>query len=327
LRFFATFCVLGNDAHKSSYNIDFLVKSQPQAIAIQQDRVLWNKANIQTPLNVQCKVTMRDYMSDPEVGKKVLENLYSHGVAFIDGVQPKQENTEFVIRQLFPIHKTLFGEMWTFSDAKKDHNDTAYTNGESTVNVCVQLFNSRCSSVYLGPHNDNTYFNDAAGLQILHCIQFDGTGGENFLIDGFQVAEKLKNENAEVFDRLTKTLLTAEYLEDGRHHKHTAPIIQLDPITGAVEQIRFNLYDRAPFKTVAKDKIRQFYSDLKVLTREIENPENRFTLKLSPGTVMIFDNWRVLHGRLSYTGKRTMTGCYVARTEYQSALRVNQFIN
>lgn len=73
---------------------------------------------------------MRDYMSDPDVGKKVLESLHSYGVAFIDGVQPTQQNTEFVIRQLFPVHKTLFGEMWTFSDAKKDHSDTAYTNSE-----------------------------------------------------------------------------------------------------------------------------------------------------------------------------------------------------
>jgi trimethyllysine dioxygenase len=71
---------------------------------------------------------MRDYMSDPEVSKGVLENLHRYGVAFIDGVQATQQNTEFVIRQLFPIHRTLFGDMWTFSDEKRDHSDTAYTN-------------------------------------------------------------------------------------------------------------------------------------------------------------------------------------------------------
>jgi alpha-ketoglutarate-dependent taurine dioxygenase len=178
--------------------------------------------------------------------------------------------------------------------------------------------------VYLGPHNDNTYFNDAAGLQILHCIQHSGNGGENFLIDGFQVAQRIKDYYPEVFDRLTKTIVTAEYIEDGRHHKHSAPIISLDIITGQVSQIRFNLYDRAPFKTVAAGRVRQFYADLKVLTLEFENLENRITFKLQPGTVMIFDNWRVLHGRLAYSGKRTMTGCYVARTEFQSALRVQR---
>jgi trimethyllysine dioxygenase len=79
-------------------------------------------------------------------------------------------------------------------------------------------------------------------------------------------------------------------------------------------------------KTVPANKIRQFYSDIKVLAREFENIENRTTFKLNPGTVLIFDNYRLLHGRMSYSGKRVMTGCYVARTEYQSALRVHGFI-
>lgn len=129
-----------------------------------------------------------------------------------------------------------------------------------------------------------------------------------------------------MFDRLTKTLVTAEYIEDGRHHKYTAPIIRLDPITGNVQQVRFNLYDRAPIKTVSSGKIREFYGDLKILTQEFENPDHRVSFSLKPGTVIIFDNWRVLHGRMAYEGKRTMTGCYVARTELESALRVNGFI-
>lgn len=251
---------------------------------------------------------MRDYMSDPVVSKKVLQSLHTYGVAFIDGVQTTQHNTEFVIRQLFPVHKTLFGEMWTFSEAKQDHSDTAYTN------------------LYLGPHNDNTYWNDASGLQILHCIQYSGTGGETILIDGFSVAHTIRQNHPEVFDRLTKTIVTGEYIEEGHHHKYSAPIIVVDPITAEVVQVRFNLYDRAPLKTVPAKEIRQFYSDLKVLAREFENPENRVTFKLQPGTVLIFDNWRVLHGRLAYQGKRTMTGCYVARTEFTSALRVNNLI-
>lgn len=125
---------------------------------------------------------------------------------------------------------------------------------------------------------------------------------------------------------MTNTIVTGEYIEDGRHHKHAAPIINLNRVTGEIEQIRFNLDDRAPIKNVPAGKVREFYRDLKVLANEIENPDNRAVFKLQPGTVMIFDNWRILHGRLAYTGKRTMTGCYVARTEYQSALRVNNFI-
>lgn len=120
----------GNDEHESVYKVEFLLKNQPMGILVTQPLSLWNKEILETPLKTNCRVSMRDYMSDPDVSKKVLENLFVYGVAFIDGVQPTQQNTEFVIRQLFPIHKTLFGEMWTFSDAKKDHSDTAYTNSD-----------------------------------------------------------------------------------------------------------------------------------------------------------------------------------------------------
>lgn len=179
----------------------------------------------------------------------------------------------------------------------------------------------------MGSHTDNTYFNDAAGLQILHCIQHTGTGGENFLVDGFAVALKLKEENPEVFQRLTEYIVPAEYIEDGRHHQHYAPIIKLHPSTKEIEQIRFNLYDRSPMNTLNGKELRQFYKDVKILAKEMENDENRISFKLNPGSVMIFDNWRVLHGREKYTGKRVMCGCYVARTEYQSALRVNKIID
>lgn len=138
--------------------------------------------------------------------------------------------------------------------------------------------------------------------------------------------KKLKEENPKVFSRLTKYIVPAEYIEEKRHHKYYAPVINLCPLSGEIEQIRFNLNDRAPLDTLTGKEIRQYYSDMKILDEEVEKEENRITFKLKPGTVMIFDNWRVMHGRQSYTGKRIMTGCYVARTEYQSALRSNKII-
>ena len=39
---------------------------------------------------------------------------------------------------------------------------------------------------------------------------------------------------------------------------------------------------------------------------------------------MLFDNWRVLHGRLSYTGHRHLCGAYVNREDYESRLRTSR---
>lgn len=79
--------------------------------------------------------------------------------------------------------------------------------------------------------------------------------------------------------------------------------------------------------TLPQSQMRQFYSDLQHLSAEIESPENEWWFKLNPGTVVIFDNWRLLHGRAAYTGRREIAGCYVARTEFQSVARTMGLID
>lgn len=300
---------IGQDGHESTYNLDVLYNSQYntfKSILKNQEPVLWNKNQIQD--FDYARINFNDYLSDDEMSKKLVQSLIKYGVAFIEKVPANQSSTEISIKRLFPIHKTLFGEMWTFSD-NKDHSDTAYTKD------------------YLAAHTDNTYFNDASGLQVLHCIQHNGTGGESLLLDGFRAIEDLKRKSFKSFERLSTTSIQSEYIEEDKHHKHCAPIIQTNPVSGCLEQIRFNMNDRAPLKTLPHDQIMQYYSDLRLLAGEIQNQENEWWFKLKPGTVMIFDNWRILHGRAQYTGKRVMTGCYVSRTEFLSTARTMGIID
>lgn len=198
--------------------------------------------------------------------------------------------------------------MWTFSD-EKDHSDTAYTKD------------------YLGSHTDNTYWNDAAGLQVLHCIKHSGSGGETFLVDGFKILHDFELKDPKAYNRLSTINVPAEYIESGTHYKYTAPIIRLDPITRRPEQIRYNVYDRAVFNTIPQSEMQNFYRDFRSLAEEVNQEVNQWRFKLNPGTVMIFDNWRVLHGRERYTGKRQITGCYVARCEFLNVARVMGLIS
>lgn len=79
--------------------------------------------------------------------------------------------------------------------------------------------------------------------------------------------------------------------------------------------------DRAFFNTLPQKKMLQFYKHYTALAKEIQLIENEWRFKLEPGTVCIFDNWRVLHGRTAFSGRRQMVGCYVARSEYLSVAR------
>ena len=43
---------------------------------------------------------------------------------------------------------------------------------------------------------------------------------------------------------------------------------------------------------------------------------------LEGGTVVAFNNWRVLHGRSGFTGERRMVGCYLNMDDFQSRVQV-----
>ena len=55
---------------------------------------------------------------------------------------------------------------------------------------------------------------------------------------------------------------------------------------------------------------------------EIANePAMQWRHILRPGQAMLFDNWRVLHGRSAYSGVRRMCGGYLNREDVESRLR------
>jgi alpha-ketoglutarate-dependent taurine dioxygenase len=70
------------------------------------------------------------------------------------------------------------------------------------------------------------------------------------------------------------------------------------------------------------EQIPQLYEDIHLLAAKVKDPEGEWWLKLHPGMVLFIDNWRILHGRASYTGHRTMTGCYIGRADYISKAKV-----
>lgn len=209
---------LGSDGHESSYDILELneqLNPKPKLSILKP--ILWSMSDIVS--SDYASVTLNDYLCNEEMAKDVVSSLVKFGCAFIKNVPANLQSTEIAIRRLFPIQKTLFGEMWSFSD-NKAHNDIAYTNEA------------------LLAHTDNTYFTDAAGLKILHCINRDGSGGESFLVDGFNVLKRLREQNYEAYEYLSKMGITSEYIEDGYHFKHCAPAIIIDPQTSEPNQIR-----------------------------------------------------------------------------------------
>lgn len=206
----------GPDRHDSTYDIielHELLNTTTSTI----DRCLWTQATIES--SDYARVTLNDYLCNDQVAGEVVKSLVRIGCAFITNVPANSQSTEIAIKRLFPIQRTLFGEMWSLSD-NKSHRGLAYTDDE------------------MQPHNEMSYLNDAPGLQALHCVTQHGSGGEISLVDGFHVLDKMKATGTESYEYLCNTCVTHEYIDDTHHFKQLAPIINHDTVTDEPIQLR-----------------------------------------------------------------------------------------
>ncbi|XP_059153732.1 trimethyllysine dioxygenase, mitochondrial-like isoform X1 [Physella acuta] len=296
------------DGHQSQFTSEWITDNfYPGTLTRGYKRRLWDRAVMESVgLPV---VPFHDHMTSEAGLKQSLCNLINYGITIVSGVEATEASTQLVSERVTYVMKTLFGEMWTFtSDVSR--SDTAYTTQQ------------------LGAHTDNTYLNTPAGIQVFHCLEHRGSGGATLLVDGFNALETLKKTDPASFEILVQTPVIHEYKEEvssvspGYHISSLAPVVSLHPTSQEFVNIRFNPYDRAPLSTVKPEVMHQFYTAYDKLSGIITDPRHEFWVKLTPGNVLFIDNWRVLHGRAAFDGKRVMCGCYLPREEWISKSRV-----
>ena len=86
-------------------------------------------------------------------------------------------------------------------------------------------------------------------------------------------------------------------------------------------QVSFNNYDRAPFR-FKNDLTLKFYESIKKFDLLANSKEYQWRHILKPGELLIFNNWRILHGRGSFKGKRKISGCYINKEDFDSSCRI-----
>ncbi|HKX09164.1 MAG TPA: TauD/TfdA family dioxygenase [Stellaceae bacterium] len=174
----------------------------------------------------------------------------------------------------------------------------------------------------LGNHTDNPYRDPVPQLQLLHCLEGAGEGGESIVVDGFAAAERLRREAPADFDLLTRTTVSFRYVEPGSVDlRHGAPLIELD-VGGDLRTVRYNSRSIGPVD-LEPDAVPSFYAAHRRFGRLLHDPTMTVGFRLGPGDLFIVDNRRVLHGRRGFGGgRRHLQGTYADADSLMSKLRV-----
>ncbi|KAJ8663886.1 trimethyllysine dioxygenase [Lichtheimia ornata] len=299
------------DGHRSEYAWDWLHThsyspvmrtAEPLEQATQKQQ-LWDAEKLASKLPV---VEHGAVMETDDGLRQWLNNLEVYGIGFVDGVPTTLEATEALARRISFLRETHYSKgLWSFT-ADLAHADTAYT------------------TLALGAHTDNTYFTEPAGMQMFHKLEFQGKGGDSLFVDGFHIAHQLKTENPEAYRTLASTLVPTHSAGDENvlivPTPRAYPILNHGP-DGRLYQVRYNNDDRSTLDHLSSTQLEAFYDALFHWNKLLKKSENEFWEPLAPGRVVLFDNWRVLHGRSGFTGHRRICGAYFPWDDYKSRAR------
>jgi len=255
-------------------------------------------------------------MSDDRGVGKWTSKILEYGFCFVDGCPASPEKTEKLLERIAFIRITHYGGFYDFT-ADLTMKDTAYT------------------TLALPAHTDTTYFTDPAGLQMFHLLSHtEGSGGASLLVDGFSCADQLRKMDPRAFEILCEVPI--RWHASGNEGiiimpAQKFPVFNLDPdaqyeLGDTIEedfplmQIRWNNDDRAtmPLQPAHGIDYDEWFEAARLWNSIIKNAQNEYWEQLVPGRPLIFDNWRVMHGRSSFTGKRRICGGYVNRDDFVS---------
>ena len=221
-----------------------------------------------------------------------LTKVERYGFAVLDDV-PVRDGAIFDVVDLFGfVRETNYGRLF---DVRTE------------INPSNLAFTNRALQV----HTDNPYRRPVPTLQLLHCLEAAGEGGDSVVIDGFSAALMLAERAPEHFDALCSSPVPFEYKgSDGTHLCSGGPLIEVDRM-GVLRSVRFNNRSMAPMG-LPFDETLAFYEAYRAFAEVLERPELRVTFRLAPGSLFVVDNTRVMHGRTGYEsdGHRHLQGCY-----------------
>jgi gamma-butyrobetaine dioxygenase len=143
------------------------------------------------------------------------------------------------------------------------------------------------------------------------------------MVDGFRLAEVLRDTEPEVFDALT----SLSWVFSNRHretdYRFSGPLIELDA-AGHITEIRNTGFLRAD-PDMAEADIPRAYAAVARFAQIARDRKYVCRYPFRSGDMIAFDNRRILHGRDSFDpngGVRRLQGCYMERDELFSRLRV-----
>jgi alpha-ketoglutarate-dependent taurine dioxygenase len=226
----------------------------------------------------------------------IADHVAAHGYAVLEAWDTESSTLKEVSER--------FGSVQ--SHIRADANGLVGISTETIVNREWEQYRSEYTGITTEeflPHTDGSYLHGLVRrnghyiqllppkMLVLQCWQSAVTGGASILIDVQRVYNDLASENAEHL-RILSTKGCVTYCRDDQIAVDRAVFEELDE--GTI-MLRFR-YDAAAY--LADWAIEAFHS---LQENYFANPKYQSRLNLTKGQIIVIDNYRMLHGRDSFS--------------------------
>ena len=315
------------DSHRSHYDAAWLRSHcySPQERDRRRCRpLLWDRSLIEKlPATNYDKVSTND-----DSLLHLYELLRDYGIALVHGVPTGIDGSRALAKLIGVLDDSGYGE---FTNLATNVNHVGGEVGDINDETGTYEVTLPTASP-VPPHNDEPFHYAHPGIKFLHCVEpnLEG-GGHSIMVDGFKVAEDMRQSDPKSFELLSRIPQTYNRIIDendaatagyGRAVEFCGGgrAICLD-VDGEVVGFRYHSRGTAPLD-LPEDLIQPMYRANYALVSRLNDPSFHLRFRLEAGDAVVFDNHRVLHAREGFSGRRHLRLFHVRREEFHNRLRL-----
>lgn len=268
--------------------------------------VLWNSESV----NQHSEFDFDLLSTSDNTVIELFEHLLDHGVAILRNVPTKLNTIADVGSLLGHMPANLYSD---------DPEQSAI--GNVKVDPSVSVATNMCH--FLGPHTDTCWRQTLSGLVLLHCLKAHPEGGRSIVVDGFTVANRLRDEDLSAYNLLAQVPIDfASKVAEQDDWRVQGRIISI-AVDGNLEGIRYNGNSIGQLE-LPVELIEPVYQALEKFEAILYDKALWWQPMLQPGDLLIVDNHRVLHGREAFDpgiAERHLQTCAVDRDDFHNSYR------
>ena len=272
-----------SDGRTSRYAADWL-----RVHAYAADRV-----STPAPPSQSAAITVEPARLEEPLGSFTLRALERAGALVVRGAGT---DTEALIdtfsREGLRVIETHFGRI---EDLRTDNTTNTNTDQLGYTDSAIQL------------HTDQPFLDRPPRYQVLHCQRPADTGGDNFVVDGLAAAHYLAELDRPAFELLRSVPVTFHRKQKSFERVLVSPVLDFNAPGGF--RIRYSYFTLAPHRRPFSE-MEAWYRAYNRFAQLVRDERHQYRFRLEAGDFLIYDNWRMLHARTTFTGARWVRGVY-----------------